>query len=100
MAALVDEQKEKLQHTEADRGAVLPGLYRERLVQELLIEVLLDVVHQNDRFALLVKLRATCPAHHLQNICTDTQQVKVSMTTKATGHIRLETESLRRWCSR
>lgn len=49
-----------------------PGLHRKRLVQELLVEILLDVVHQDDGFALVVKLGAPRPAHHLQNVCTHT----------------------------
>lgn len=47
---------------------LLPGLHREWFVQELLIEVLLDVLDKDDRFALVIKLRSTRSTHHLQNI--------------------------------
>lgn len=49
---------------------LLPRLYRERLVEELLVEILLDIMDKDDRFALVIKLRPTCSPHHLQNICT------------------------------
>lgn len=51
---------------------LLPGLDRERLVEELLVEILLDIVDKDDRFALVIKLRPTRSPHHLQNIYTHT----------------------------
>lgn len=47
---------------------LLPGLHGERLVKELLVEILLYVMNENNGFALVIILGATCSAHHLQNI--------------------------------
>lgn len=49
-----------------------PWLDWKRLIEKLLVEVLLDIMHQDDRFALVIELRATCSPHHLQNICAYT----------------------------
>ena len=46
----------------------LLGFHREWLVEELLVEVLLDVVHQDAGDALVVELGSTRTTHHLQNI--------------------------------
>lgn len=48
-----------------------PGLHGERLVQELLVEVLLDVLDEDDGLALVIELRTTRSAHHLQNVCVE-----------------------------
>lgn len=45
-----------------------PRLHREGLVQELLIEVLLDVMHKDNSLALVVELWPSCSTHHLKNI--------------------------------
>ena len=37
-------------------------------VEKLLVEVLLHVVHHDDRLAGRVELRSTCTAHHLQHV--------------------------------
>ena len=50
------------QYTEQTR------LDRKRLVEELLVEVLLDIVHHNYRYAAVVELRSTGAAHHLQHV--------------------------------
>lgn len=52
--------------------ALLPGLYRKRLVQKLLVEILLYVVDKDDCFALIIKLRTACSPHHLQHVYTHT----------------------------
>lgn len=57
-------------NNQENRHVMLPGLNRERLIEELLVEILLDVMDEDDRFALVVKLRPTCSPHHLQNIYT------------------------------
>ncbi len=44
-------------------------LHREGLVQELLIERLLGVVHHDDCHPVLVVLGAPCTTHHLQDVC-------------------------------
>lgn len=49
---------------------LLPGLNRERLIEELLVEILLDVMDKNECFTLVIKLRPTRTPHHLQNIYT------------------------------
>ena len=54
------------------RRRVSPGLDGEGLIEELLVEVLLDIVDQDDRLALVVKLRPAGPAHHLQHIWRET----------------------------
>ena len=46
----------------------LPGLDGEGFVEELLVEVFLDVVHQDDSHAALVVLRPAGPPHHLQYV--------------------------------
>lgn len=51
---------------------LLPGLYRKRLVQKLLVEILLYVVDKDDCFALVIKLRTACSPHHLQHVYTHT----------------------------
>lgn len=50
--------------------AMIPGLHRERLIEELLVEILLDVMDENYRFPLVIKLRPACSPHHLQYIYT------------------------------
>lgn len=68
-----------LQETETEAALVLrmgkcedfkvrPGLHREWLIEELLVEMLLDIMHQDDGFALAVVLWSSCPAHHLKHI--------------------------------
>jgi hypothetical protein len=44
------------------------GLDREGLVEELLVEGLLRLVHHDDGDSMPVKLRPACAAHHLQHI--------------------------------
>ena len=46
----------------------LLGFHREWLVEELLVEVLLDVVHQDAGDALVVELGPARTTHHLQNV--------------------------------
>ena len=48
------------------------GLDGEGLVEEFLVEMLLDVVHENDGFALVVELRAAGAPHHLQHVWNTT----------------------------
>lgn len=57
---------------------LLPGLNRERLIEELLVEILLDVMDQNNSFALVVKLRPAGSPHHLQDIYTHGTTLKIT----------------------
>lgn len=55
------------------KTVLLPGLYRKRLIQKLLVEILLYVVDKDHCFALVIKLRTACSPHHLQHVYTHTQ---------------------------
>lgn len=46
----------------------LPGLNWERLIEEFLVEILLDVVDKDNCFTLVIKLRTAGSPHHPQNI--------------------------------
>lgn len=67
--SITDNYRRNLNNLDS-RHVTVPGLNRERLVEELLVEILLDVVDEDDRFALVIKLRPACSPHHLQNIYT------------------------------
>ena len=45
------------------------GLHREGLIQELLVEGLLGVMHHDDSYPLPIILGPPCPTHHLEHIC-------------------------------
>lgn len=59
----------------ATATCLLPGFNRERLIEELLVEIFLDVMDQNDSFALVIKLRTTSSSHHLQDIYVHMQYI-------------------------
>ena len=43
-------------------------LHRERLIQKLFVEMLLDIVDKNASHSMIVILGSTGPTHHLEHI--------------------------------
>lgn len=66
------------------KTVMLPGLNREGLIEELLVEILLNVMDKNDGFALVIKLRSTCSPHHLQNIYSTHTRTHIYKHTRRT----------------
>mmetsp|Transcript_11443 Transcript_11443/g.26919 ORF Transcript_11443/g.26919 Transcript_11443/m.26919 type:complete len:529 (-) Transcript_11443:2266-3852(-) len=60
-------------------------LHGERLVEELLVEVLLGRVHKDAAHALVVELRSTRAPHHLEDVCDGEVDVSALLAVEELG---------------